>query len=170
MQEGCRRVGLLTALPLILSLGACQPGQGEEIASAAPEAPPRLVDTVDSMKSLDPLTEFIEQVGNVVYFETNSAALAATAEATLQRQAAWLLQNPTMTLTIEGHADERGTREYNLGLGERRASAIAAYLVALGVNANRLSVLSYGKERPLCSEAGEPCWAQNRRGVSALNL
>src|SRR5690606_14132770 len=107
--------------------------------------------------------------GNTVYFDLNSYTLSGEAQGQLQRQAGWLQQYPATTLTVEGHCDERGTREYNLALGERRANAVANYLVALGVNQNRLSVISYGKERPLCVQSDESCWSQNRRGVSAIN-
>lgn len=109
------------------------------------------------------------EIGNVVYFETDSSSLGEDAQGILQRQAQWLKSYPATTFTIEGHADERGTREYNLGLGERRANAVASYLVALGIDGSRVSVISYGKERPLCAEATAICWGQNRRGVTTLN-
>jgi len=113
--------------------------------------------------------DFNQNVGNTVYFDLNSYTLSSEAQSQLQRQSAWLQQYPATTLTVEGHADERGTREFNLALGERRANAVANYLVALGVNQSRLSVISYGKERPLCVQSDESCWSQNRRGVSAVN-
>jgi peptidoglycan-associated lipoprotein len=72
-------------------------------------------------------------------------------------------------VTIEGHCDERGTREYNLALGERRANSVANYLTALGIDKSRISTISYGKERPICTDSNEACWSQNRRGVTALN-
>ena len=102
-------------------------------------------------------------------FETDAYDLAADAQVVLQRQAQWLLQNPARTATVQGHADERGTREYNLALGERRAESVRAYLVALGVDTSRLQTISYGKEMPLCNEASEACWQGNRRGLTALN-
>ncbi len=89
-------------------------------------------------------------------------------KSTLMKQAAWLERYPTVRLTIEGHCDERGTREYNLALGARRANAIKEFLVAQGVAADRLETISYGKERPICTESTEECWAQNRRGVSVV--
>jgi len=113
--------------------------------------------------------DFNQNVGNTVYFDLDSYSLTSDAQSQLQRQAAWLTQYPQRTLTVEGHADERGTREYNLALGERRANSVANYLVALGVDKARLSTISYGKERPLCTESDESCWSQNRRGVSAIN-
>lgn len=113
--------------------------------------------------------DFNQNVGNTVYFDLDSYSLSSDAQSQLQRQSAWLQQYQARTLTVEGHADERGTREYNLALGERRANSVANYLVALGVDKARLSVISYGKERPLCTESDESCWSQNRRGVSAIN-
>ena len=87
----------------------------------------------------------------------------------LQRQAAWLARYPSVRVNIEGNCDERGTREYNLALGARRANAVKEYLVSLGVAASRVETISYGKERPICSESTESCWAQNRRGVTAIS-
>jgi peptidoglycan-associated lipoprotein len=108
-------------------------------------------------------------VGNTTYFGYDSAVLVPEAERYLQKQAAWIQAYPQYGITIEGHADERGTREYNLALGERRADAVMAYLIALGVDPKRLKTISYGKERPLCAEANEACWSQNRRGVTTLD-
>jgi peptidoglycan-associated lipoprotein len=108
-------------------------------------------------------------VGNTLYFATDSAILTAEAQEYAQRQACWIQLYPQHTLTIEGHADERGTREYNLALGERRAQAVLSYFVALGVDPKRLKTISYGKERPFCTEAEEACWSQNRRAVSTLD-
>jgi peptidoglycan-associated lipoprotein len=89
-------------------------------------------------------------------------------KATLQRQAAWLAKYPNIKVTVEGHADERGTREYNIALGAKRANAVKEYLVSLGVSAARVDTVSYGKERPVCAESTEACWAQNRRGVTII--
>ncbi|MBK8158111.1 MAG: peptidoglycan-associated lipoprotein Pal [Rhodospirillaceae bacterium] len=113
--------------------------------------------------------EFSQVVGDTVLFATDAYDLASEAQSTLQRQAAWLLQYPARTAVIQGHADERGTREYNLALGERRANSVRAYLVALGVDAMRLQTVSFGKEQPLCGEASEACWQGNRRATTALN-
>jgi peptidoglycan-associated lipoprotein len=108
-------------------------------------------------------------VGDRVQFALDRYDLTPEAEATLQRQAALLQRYPQVAITIEGHADERGTREYNLALGERRADTVRNYLIALGIPAERITVLSYGKERPECVEAAEDCWAQNRRGVTVAS-
>jgi peptidoglycan-associated lipoprotein len=109
---------------------------------------------------------FTTEVGDRVFFAYNMSDLSADARRTLERQANWLKQYNTQRLTIEGHCDERGTREYNLALGERRANAVRDYLVALGIPAARLSTISYGKERPVVLGANEAAFAQNRRGVS----
>ena len=111
---------------------------------------------------------FNQVVGDRVFFATDQHTLDATARATLQRQAQWLQANPGSNVTIEGHADERGTREYNLALGARRAEAARAYLVSLGVAAGRLRTISYGKERPEALCSAENCWSQNRRSVTVL--
>jgi peptidoglycan-associated lipoprotein len=109
-------------------------------------------------------------IPNTVRFDTDSAMLTVEAVAVLQKQAAWILcEAPQLRFTIEGHADERGTREYNLALGERRADTVMRYLIALGVDANQLKTVSYGKERPVCTAATEACWSQNRRAVSAVD-
>tara|TARA_B100000579_G_scaffold14142_1_gene10157 strand:+ start:765 stop:1250 length:486 start_codon:yes stop_codon:yes gene_type:complete len=101
-----------------------------------------------------------------VFFATNESVLTTASRETLRKQAAWLRKNPDVTVTLEGHADERGTREYNLALGERRANAAKDYLLTYGVSANRISVISYGKERPVNSGSNPLAWSQNRRSVT----
>ena len=113
--------------------------------------------------------EKLAQVGNTVYFGFDSSELASEAQAILDRQAAFLNVNPTMVVIIEGHADERGTREYNLALGDRRAVAVRDYLLAKGLNAARVRTVSYGKERPAVSGSNEESWAKNRRAATVLN-
>ena len=113
--------------------------------------------------------EKLAQVGNTVYFGFDSSELAGEAQATLDRQAAFLNVNPTMVVIIEGHADERGTREYNLALGDRRAVAVRDYLLAKGLNAARVRTVSYGKERPAVSGSNEESWTKNRRAATVLN-
>jgi peptidoglycan-associated lipoprotein len=113
--------------------------------------------------------EFTVCVGDRVWFETDSSALTAQAMATLDRLAQWLLLYPRYTITIEGHADERGTREYNIALGARRATAVQNYLISRGVTANRLQTISYGKERPVAVCDDISCWSQNRRAVTVVN-
>ena len=113
--------------------------------------------------------EKLSQVGNTVYFGFDSSELASEAQAILDRQAAFLNVNPTMVVIIEGHADERGTREYNLALGDRRAVAVRDYLLAKGLNAARVRTVSYGKERPAVSGSNEGSWEFNRRAATVLN-
>ena len=113
--------------------------------------------------------DLIAKAGSdTVYFGTDEYALDASAQATLAAQARWLLANPNVRASIEGHADERGTREYNMALGERRANAARDFLVSQGVPAGRLLVTSWGKERPVAIGSNEEAWAQNRRAVTVL--
>ena len=113
--------------------------------------------------------EFVAEVGDRVFFAFDQASLSPESQATLDRQVTWLQQYPEITVLIEGHCDERGTRDYNLALGERRANAVRDYLVASGINPDRLATISYGKERPVAFGATEEAWAQNRRGVTTIN-
>ena len=110
----------------------------------------------------------VQNVGDRVFFQTDQSNLDGSARATLRNQAQWLSQNSSVNLIIEGHADERGTREYNLALGARRANAVRDFLISEGVNGSRLQTISFGKERPvsLCSE--EACWSKNRRSVATI--
>ena len=101
-----------------------------------------------------------------VFFATNESVLTTAARETLRKQAAWLRKNSKITIVLEGHADERGTREYNLALGERRANAAKDYLMTYGISSDRISVLSYGKERPVDSGSSPLAWSKNRRSVS----
>ena len=112
--------------------------------------------------------EFLVTVGDRVFFETDSSALTATAQATLDKQAAWLNKYTNYRILLEGHADERGTREYNIALGARRASVVVNYLVSRGVNANRIQQKSFGKERPVAICDDISCWSQNRRAVTVV--
>ena len=102
-------------------------------------------------------------------FGFDSAELTVSARSTLNRQAAFLSLNPDLMIVIEGHADERGTREYNLALGDRRATAVRDYLVAKGINSARVRTVSYGKERPAVAGSDEAAWAKNRRAATVLN-
>ena len=113
--------------------------------------------------------EKLAQVGNTVYFGFDSAELTGDAQTTLDRQAAFLNVNPALVVIVEGHADERGTREYNLALGDRRATAVRDYLLAKGLNAARIRTVSYGKERPGVSGSNEESWEKNRRAATVLN-
>ncbi len=101
-----------------------------------------------------------------VFFATNKSSLTTASRATLRKQATYLRKNKNLSVTIEGHADERGTREYNLALGDRRASSAKDYLMSQGISYNRISTISYGKERPVSNSSNDTSWSQNRRSVS----
>jgi len=146
-------------------LAACsstpETGSGQTGGGAAPVTAP-------SGPTAGSQQEFVQEVGDRIFFGYDSYNLDVQAQQTLRRQAAWLQQYSQYSIAVEGHCDERGTREYNLALGERRATAVRNYLVTLGVPANRVNTVSYGKERPTCTEANETCWSRNRRGVTTL--
>lgn len=112
--------------------------------------------------------DLVVNVGDRVFFEFDKSRLTSEGRATLQRQAAWLKMYPNVAVTLEGHCDERGTREYNLALGGRRANATKDYLVSLGIDPARLRTISYGKERPVALCSNESCWSQNRRAVAVV--
>ncbi|WP_156453285.1 peptidoglycan-associated lipoprotein Pal [Polycladidibacter hongkongensis] len=112
--------------------------------------------------------DFSVNVGDRIYFLNDQTSLSADAQAVLNKQAQWLKAFPSYKVTIEGHADERGTRQYNIALGARRAAATKDYLVARGVSAQRINTISYGKERPVAVCNAETCWSQNRRAVTVL--
>ena len=112
--------------------------------------------------------DFTVNVGDRIFFDTDSSSIRADASQTLDRQAQWLARYPNYQITVEGHADERGTREYNLALGARRAAAAKDYLASRGVPAQRLKTISYGKERPVAVCNDISCWSQNRRAVTVL--
>lgn len=112
--------------------------------------------------------DLVVNVGDRVFFGFDKSDLTAEARATLDRQAAWMKKYPAVKATMEGHCDERGTREYNLALGERRAAAAKNYLVAAGIAADRVKTVSYGKERPAVLGSNEAAWAQNRRAVTVV--
>ena len=105
-------------------------------------------------------------VADRVFFATNKSTLTTASRDTLRKQAAWMRKNKKINVTLEGHADERGTREYNLALGERRANAAKDYLMTYGISSDRISVLSYGKERPVDSGSNPLAWSKNRRSVT----
>ena len=113
--------------------------------------------------------EFVVTVGDRVFFEVDSAQFTPQAIATMDRQVQWLQQYPTFTFVIEGHADERGTREYNIALGARRATAVRDYFSARGIAVSRMKIISYGKERPVAVCNDISCWSQNRRAVVVLS-
>ncbi len=148
---------------LTLSLGACA---NKELT---PEG--ALNGSNGKFGSASPGTQrdFTQNVGDIVYFSTDSVDLTPEATQTLAKQAQWLQQYPQYTITIEGHADERGTREYNIALGAKRATTTRNYLASNGVNASRIRTISYGKERPVAVCNDISCWSQNRRAQTVLN-
>jgi len=135
--------------------------------SAAPETSP--APPPPSGPTPGSRADFLAKAGtDTIYFATDAYDLDSEDQSVLAKQAAWLQQNPTVNVTVEGHCDERGTREYNLALGDRRANAAKNYLVNNGVAASRISVISYGKERPVAMGSDEAAWAQNRRAVTVV--
>ena len=123
----------------------------------------------DVYTGIDTVEYLAEGVPDRVFFATNESILTTASRETLRAQAAWLRKNPSINVVLEGHADERGTREYNLALGERRASAAKNYLISLGISSNRISVISYGKEKPAVEGHDETAWTQNRTAITFIN-
>ena len=151
-----RSAGVVAALIAGLALSACASKQANDsLASAGSAAPGSQQD-------------FVVNVGDRVFFESDSTELTGTSRGTLDKQAQWLQQYANYTFTIEGHADERGTREYNIALGARRAQAVRDYLASRGIQPNRMRTVSYGKERPVAVCNDISCWSQNRRAVTVL--
>ena len=158
-------------LAAALILGACTHKQ-EAVNTTPPpvQPPPQVSRPAPVTSSIIPgsAEDFRVNVGDTVHFALNQYNVEDADKQVLGRQAAWLSKYPAVRVTIEGDCDERGTREYNLALGARRANAVKEYLVSQGVSAGRLETISYGKERPICTDSNEACWAQNRRGVSTI--
>ena len=137
------------------------------LISACSTAKKAKVDTVDDVYTGSDTVEFLAKgVPDRIFFATNKTSLTTASRDTLRKQATWMRKNKDVTVTIEGHADERGTREYNLALGERRANAAKDYLMTYGVSGKRISVISYGKERPVNPANSPLAWSQNRRSVT----
>jgi peptidoglycan-associated lipoprotein len=153
-----RGAKLAAAVVAALSIAACANKTNDLVANASANAA-----TPGSPQ------DFVVNVGDRVFFETDSTDLTPQARATLDKQAQWLAQYNRYTFTIEGHADERGTREYNIALGARRAQTTREYLISRGIEANRMRTISYGKERPVAVCNDISCWSQNRRAVTVLN-
>ena len=175
---GTKFIGLAAAL---LIVAACETapvttaaagGTGTTAAptAAAPTASGTTTATAPAAREVRPGSQedFVINVGDRVFFDFDKFDLKPPSRATLDKQAAWLKRYPQARLSIEGHCDERGTREYNLALGERRANAAKNYLVNQGIAASRLTTISYGKERPQVAGGNESAWSQNRRGVSVV--
>jgi peptidoglycan-associated lipoprotein len=159
------RIATLTRVPAMLAFAAMLAAAG---CASKNDIPNSAADLGLGAATPGSPQEFTVNVGDRIFFDTDSSAIRADAQATLARQAQWLAQYPTYQITVEGHADERGTREYNLALGARRAAATRDFLVARGVAANRIDTISYGKERPVAVCDDISCWSQNRRAVTVL--
>jgi len=152
----------LVAAVLLVAACADKPKEAASTAGSGETAPPVTAATASVQDQL-------KSVGDRIFFAFDKSDITAESQATLQKQAQLLSANPSVSVTIEGHCDERGTREYNLALGERRANATKQALIALGVSASRLNTISYGKERPAVPGHDESAWAQNRRAVTVVN-
>ena len=152
-----RNARLAVALAAGLALAACASSATQNQAGMAGSAAP------------GSQQDFVVNVGDRVFFETDSTELTPQARSTLDKQVQWLQLYNRYSFTVEGHADERGTREYNIALGARRAQTVRDYLAARGVDANRMRTISYGKERPVAVCNDISCWSQNRRAVTVLN-
>jgi peptidoglycan-associated lipoprotein len=158
----------LVALSAALILAGCQSKPKEAVSNAPPSSSEVQSNAPTSTIVPGSAEDLRVNVGDTVHFDYDKYDILETDRAVLQRQAQWLGRYPSVRVTVEGHCDERGTREYNLALGARRANAVKEYLVSLGVSGGRLETISYGKERPMCTESSESCWAQNRRGVTTI--
>ena len=157
---GSVRVAFIAAIGVLLAACAGGPDIGRDGVTAG---------AAGGVSGPGSVQEFQVTVGDRVFFETDSSELTAEARATLDRQAQWLLLYPQYGIVIEGHADERGTREYNIALSGRRASAVETYLASRGVPLARMSTIPFGKERPVATCNDISCWSQNRRAVTVLS-
>jgi peptidoglycan-associated lipoprotein len=172
------RLKFLSIFAAVAFLGACAQTPDESATSASDGASKDTM-SKDSMKKMKkkrgpavtPGTgaDFIASVGDRIFFDYDRNSLKPISKRILQRQAVWLKKYSSVKITVEGHADERGTREYNLALGERRANSAKDYLVALGISASRIRVISYGEERPEAVGSNKGAWSQNRRAVTTLS-
>lgn len=159
----------LAAVSATLLLAACTTKKAAEDTTAPPASTGYDQSTTTTSSVVPGSAEDLRvNVGDTVHFDYDRYDVMEGDKATLQRQAAWLAKYPSVRVTIEGHCDERGTREYNLALGARRANAAKEYLVSLGASSSRIDTISYGKERPMCTDSTEDCYAQNRRGVTTI--
>ena len=167
------RMKILSMAAALLLVAACASEEKEVSTSSGSGASQQnsASPSASSGLSVSPAPGSVEEfvtIGDRVYFDLDKAEIRNDGTSTLNDQAAWLKKYPNITIVVEGHADERGTREYNLALGERRANAVKEYLVSRGVSANRIETVSYGKERPAVLGSNNSAWAQNRRGVSVV--
>ncbi len=156
-------IKFLSALAALLLVAACESAPGDKSGAGGAGGAGEYGNVVPGTQS-----DLAANVGDRVFYELDSSVLNEESKRTLERQAAWLKQYNNVSVTVEGHCDERGTREYNLALGERRAAAAKKYLVAQGIEASRIATISYGKERPAILGSDESAWSQNRRAVTVV--
>jgi peptidoglycan-associated lipoprotein len=167
---------MLLSTAALIAVAGCSKKPPAKLPPAPPSTTTTAPDTSgsgngDATNGIAPgsRAEFLQQAGtDTVHFATDSSDVDNEASVILTKQAAWLQKNPNVRVTVEGHCDERGTREYNLALGDRRANSAKNFLVNAGVSAARISVISYGKERPVAAGSDEESWAQNRRAVTIV--
>jgi peptidoglycan-associated lipoprotein len=168
-----RKIAIALTVASALALSACKKDAPEDL----PPPPGNVVTPTPSPTPGPPLGPVpgtqahfsqVMQGNDTIYFDTDKFDIDASDQAALRSQAQYLNQYPNVRATVEGHCDERGTRDYNLALGERRANAARNYLISLGVAANRITTVSYGKERPVALGSNEAAWAQNRRAVTIV--
>jgi len=164
-----RGLKLVFALTAALSMAACSKNPDDANGLGGGGLGGGLGGAGAGMATPGSQQDFISNVGDRVLFETDSSELTSVGQATLEKQARWLQQYSRYAFTMEGHADERGTREYNFALGARRAETAKNYLIAKGVAASRIRTISYGKERPVAVCDDISCWSQNRRAVTVLS-
>jgi peptidoglycan-associated lipoprotein len=160
----------IAAVAGALALAACahKPPPAAEAPPPAQQSAPEQQSRVESTTVPGSIQDFRVNVGDTVHFAYDKSDITSEDRDILQRQAQWLQKYPQVRVTVEGHCDPRGTREFNLALGGRRANAVRDYLVSLGVASSRVDTISYGKERPVCTESDESCYAQDRRGVTTI--
>src|SRR5580704_16569283 len=158
-----RGVKFAAVIVAMLAIAGCAKNQADQTGSMGPN------NMMGSAAAPGSQQDFVVNVGDRVFFDTDSTDLSQQARATLDKQAQWLGHYERYAFTIEGHADERGTREYNIALGARRAQTVRDYLTSRGVSAQRMRTISYGKERPVAVCDDISCWSQNRRAVTALD-
>jgi peptidoglycan-associated lipoprotein len=168
----------------VVLVSACETAPDESAAASGAGTSPAATSSAGSTTAATPSTtaatpsatapsagsqeDLVANVGDRVFFDFDKYNLKPDARATLEKQAAWMKQFASVTVSIEGHCDERGTREYNLALGERRANSVKDFLIALGISPSRVKTISYGKERPVALGSDEQAWTQNRRGVTVV--
>ncbi len=168
LARGATALKLAAAMAAALSIAACSSTPDELADGSAAGAGGRGGFGAGGAATPGSAQDFVVNVGDRVFFESDSSDLTATATGTLDRQAQWLQRYPRHTFLIEGHADERGTREYNFSLGARRAQTVRDYLASRGISSSRMRTVSYGKERPVAVCNDISCWSQNRRAVTVI--